>query len=122
MAGTDRLCTYVNKPWLDFRGRPIEAELGNGWADGVHTDDVARCWDTYASAFERRESFEMQYRTKRNDGEYRWISDIGVPRFNQDGSFAGYIGSCLDVTERKLAEEALSSVSRRLIEAHEEER
>jgi PAS domain S-box-containing protein len=121
-AGTDRLCTYVNKPWLDFRGRPIEAELGEGWTDGVHSEDVAQCWDTYANAFERRESFEMEYRLRRNDGEYRWISDLGVPRFNADGSFAGYIGSCLDITERKLAEEALSSVSRRLIEAHEEER
>jgi len=122
MAGTDRSCTYVNKPWLDFTGRPIEAELGNGWTEGIHSDDSTTCWDTYANAFDRREPFEMEYRLRRRDGEYRWISDLGVPRFNADGSFAGYIGSCLDITERKLAEEALSSVSRRLIEAHEEER
>ena len=64
----------------------------------------------------------MEYRLRRNDGEYRWILDIGVPRFNPDGTFAGYIGSCLDITDRKLAEEALASVGRRLIEAHEEER
>jgi PAS domain S-box-containing protein len=122
MAGTDRLCTYVNQPWLEFTGRPLEAELGNGWAEGVHNEDRKRCLETYSRAFDQRQSFEMEYRVRRNDGEYRWILDIGVPRFNPDGTFAGYIGSCLDITDRKLAEEALSSVGRRLIEAHEEER
>jgi signal transduction histidine kinase len=81
-----------------------------------------QCMNTYTKAVDQREFFEMEYRLRRHDGEYRWVLDLGVPRFNADGSFAGYIGSCLDVTERKLAEEALSSVSRRLIEAHEEER
>ena len=122
MAGTDRLCTYVNQPWLEFTGRPLEAELGNGWVEGVHKEDLKRCLETYSQAFDQRQSFEMEYRLRRNDGEYRWILDIGVPRFNPDGSFAGYIGSCLDITDRKLAEEALASVGRRLIEAHEEER
>jgi PAS domain S-box-containing protein len=122
MAGTDRLCTYLNQPWLEFTGRPLEAELGNGWAEGVHKEDLKRCLETYSQAFRRRESFEMEYRVRRNDGEYRWILDIGVPRFNANGNFAGYIGSCLDITDRKLAEEALASMGRRLIEAHEEER
>ncbi len=122
MAGTDKLCTYFNKPWLDFTGRPLEAELGNGWTSGIHPQELQKFMDTYTQAFDRREKFRTEYRLRRLDGQYRWILDIGVPRFNSDGSFAGYIGSCLDVTERKLAEEALSSVGRRLIAAHEEER
>jgi PAS domain S-box-containing protein len=121
-AGTDRKCTYVNKTWLDFTGRPFEAELGDGWVDGVHPDDSKRCFETYAGAFNQRESFEMEYRVLRKDGEYRWILDDGVPRFNPDGTFAGYIGSCIDITDRKLAEEGLATIGRRLIEAHEAER
>jgi PAS domain S-box-containing protein len=121
-AGTDRQCTYVNQPWLEFTGRPLEAELGTGWVEGVHKEDLKGCLKTYSEAFGEHQSFEMQYRVRRNDGEYRWILDIGVPRFNPDGNFAGYIGSCLDITDRKLAEEALASVGHRLIEAHEQER
>ncbi len=122
MSGTDKLCTYFNKPWLDFTGRPLSAELGNGWTDGVHAEDLERCVETYARAFDRREPFRMEYRLRAGDGEYHWLLDIGVPRFNPDESFAGYIGSCIDVTERKLAEEALYSLSSRLIEAQEQER
>lgn len=122
MAGTDKLCTYFNQPWLDFTGRPLEAELGNGWAEGVHAEDLKRCLEMYTESFDRRESFNMQYRLRRHDGEYRWLLDTGVPRFNFHGSFAGYIGSCIDITDRKLAEEALSNVSRRLIDAQEQER
>jgi PAS domain S-box-containing protein len=122
MAGTDRLCTYVNQPWLEFTGQPLEAQLGNGWTEIVHNDDRKRCLETYSQAFDQRQSFAMEYRIRRRDGEYRWVLDTGVPRFNPQGSFAGYIGSCLDITDRKLAEEALASVGRKLIEAHEEER
>jgi PAS domain S-box-containing protein len=122
MSGPDKLCTYFNKPWLDFTGRPLSDELGNGWVAGVHSEDLQKCLETYTQAFDRREEFRMEYRLRRRDGEYRWVLDIGVPRFNPDRSFAGYIGSCMDVTERKLAEEALSNVSSRLIEAQEQER
>jgi PAS domain S-box-containing protein len=122
MSGKDKLCNYFNQPWLDFTGRPIEAELGNGWVERVHPEDVQACMDTYMGAFDRHEPFQMQYRLRRHDGEYRWLLDIAVPRFNSNGSFAGYIGSCIDVTDRKLAEEALASLSGRLIDAQEEER
>jgi PAS domain S-box-containing protein len=121
-AGTDRKCSYVNKTWLDFTGRPLEAELGDGWVEGVHPDDSNRCLQTYTAAFNQRQSFELQYRLRRKDGEYRWVLDDGVPRFNPDGAFAGYIGSCIDITERKLAEESLATIGRKLIEAHEAER
>ncbi|MGA8491758.1 MAG: PAS domain S-box protein [Terriglobales bacterium] len=107
MSGTDKGCTYLNQPWLDFTGRSLEEELKSGWAERVHPDDAKRCLDTYAQFFDRREKYSIEYRLRRHDGEYRWILDIGVPRFNQDGSFAGYIGIGVDVTERKQAEEAL---------------
>jgi PAS domain S-box-containing protein len=122
MSDAQRLCTYFNHSWLAFTGRPMELELGNGWAEGVHAEDLQGCLGTYTRAFDTREKFRMEYRLRRHDGEYRWVLDIGVPRFNPDGSFAGFIGSCVDVTERKLAEEALSGVNSRLIEAQERER
>ena len=122
MSSPDKGCDYFNKPWLDFTGRSFEQEKGNGWAQGVHPDDLQKCWDTYSKSVDQREAFQMEYRLRRSDGEYRWVFDQGVPRLHADGSFAGYIGSRIDVTERKAAEEALSNVSRKLIEAHEEER
>ncbi len=122
MSGTNKLRNYFNRPWLEFTGRSLEAELGNGWADGVHQEDSKRCLDTYSQASDRREPFRMEYRLRAQDGKYRWLVDIGVPRFNPDGSFAGHIGSCIDITDRKCTEEALANMGRRLIEAHEEER
>jgi PAS domain S-box-containing protein len=109
MAGADKLCTFFNKTWLDFTGRSMEQELGNGWAEGVHKDDFARCLEVYMNAFDARRDFAMEYRLRRHDGEYRWIVDHGVPRFESDGTFLGYIGSCLDVTERKQAQDALET-------------
>lgn len=108
MSGLDQLCFYFNQPWLDFTGNTLEQENGNGWCKGVHPDDFQHCIQTYTQAFDQRQSFEMAYRLKRFDGEYRWILDHGVPRYSADGKFLGYIGSCLDITERKRAEEALA--------------
>jgi PAS domain S-box-containing protein len=122
MSGPDKLCTYFNQPWLEFTGLAMEAQLGNGWAKGVHPEELNSCTDVYTAAFDRREQFQREYRLRCHDGEYRWVLDIGVPRFNRDGSFAGYIGSCIDVTERKMAENAIASLSGRLIEAQDEER
>lgn len=122
MSGPDKLHTYFNQRWLEFTGRTMAAELGNGWLHGVHPDDRRGCAEAYDRAFERRRPFGREYRLRRRDGEYRWILDNGVPRRNRDGSLAGYIGSAVDVTERKIAEEALASFGGRLIEAQEQER
>jgi len=105
MSGPDKLCTFFNKGWLDFTGRKLEQELGNGWTEGVHADDFAHCVDIYKNSFDARQSFTMEYRLRRNDGEYRWVLDSGTPRFASDGAFLGYIGSCIDITERKRTEE-----------------
>src|SRR2546423_2652069 len=104
MSGTNKLCNFFNKGWLDFTGRTTEQELGNGWAKGVHTDDLEHCLEIYGSSFDARQPFTMEYRLLRNDGEYRWILDTGTPRFADDGEFLGYIGSCIDLTEREHAE------------------
>jgi len=105
MSGTDKRCTYFNRPWLEFTGRTLAQELGDGWTEGVHPEDLRRCVDTYVRAFDAREPFAMEYRLRRHDGEYRWILDAGVPQFLADRQFAGYVGSCVDITERKRAEE-----------------
>jgi len=114
MSGRDTLCNYFNQPWLDFTGRTIEAELGNGWSDRVHPEDLKACIDTYLRAFDRREEFRIEYRLLRHDGEYRWLLVIGIPRFSPDNAFAGYIGSAVDVTEGKIAAEQLAETSERL--------
>lgn len=103
-AGPDRGCDYFNRVWLDFTGRALDQELGHGWAQGVHPDDYPRCLQTYSDAFERREKFSMEYRLRRHDGQYRWVLSDGSPRCNAQGEFIGYIGHCLDITERKQAE------------------
>ena len=116
MSGTDKLCTYFNKTWLDFTGRPLAEELGNGWAGGVHPDDFEGCLNTYTQSFDRREKFSMQYRLRRQDGEFRWVFDVGVPRFNEDHSFAGYIGIAVDVTDHIRGEQRLHEMNRALKE------
>ncbi|HEY3625816.1 MAG TPA: PAS domain S-box protein, partial [Terracidiphilus sp.] len=114
MSGIDKLCSYFNKPWLDFTGRPLAAELGNGWASGVYPDDLQGCLATYTQSFDQREKFRMEYRLRRHDGEFRWVLDVGVPRFNEDRSFAGYIGIAIDVTDRKEGEQRLHEMHRQL--------
>jgi PAS domain S-box-containing protein len=103
MAGTDMLCTFFNRNWLVFRGRTMEQELGNGWTQGVHPADLPRCLDIYTKAFEARREFQMEYRLMRHDATWRWIVDTGVPRYEPEGVFAGYIGSCVDITDLKSA-------------------
>jgi PAS domain S-box-containing protein len=113
-SGPDTLCDYFNQPWLDFTGRTIGQELGNGWAEGVHADDLQNCLDIYLKAFDAHESFKMEYRLRRADGEYRWVLDHGIPRFASGGTFVGYIGSCVDITERKEAENELTRLKNSL--------
>jgi len=112
LAGTDKLCNWFNKVWLDFTGRTMEQEIGNGWTEGVHPDDLSRCVDYYVRHFDQRQPFSMEYRLRRHDGEYRWILDNGAPRFNEQGEFEGYIGSCFDITERKNTEARILTLNR----------
>jgi len=107
MSDANTLCTYFNQVWLDFTGRTLEQELGHGWKDNVHPDDLPYCLNVYATAFDIRQAFSMEYRLRRHDGVYRWVYDQGVPRYDSQGHFAGYIGSLFDITERKNAEMAM---------------
>jgi PAS domain S-box-containing protein len=122
MSGTDKLCDFFNQEWLNFTGRRIEEALGEGWASRVHPEDLKRCLEIYSASFSARMDFEMEYRLQRFDGEYRWIIGYGVPRFESDGTFCGFIGTCVDITERKTSEESLHTLTGRLITAQEEER
>ncbi len=115
VADTTMACTYFNRVWLDFTGRTLEQEIGNGWRQGVHPDDLPMVLD-YGKVFDRRESFRFEYRLRNAAGEYRWMLVTGVPRFEADGTFAGYIGSCVDITDRKQHEEELRKVNESLEE------
>jgi PAS domain S-box-containing protein len=122
MSGTDKLCTWFNKPWLAFVGRPMRQEIGYGWSENAHPEDRDGCLHTYSAAFDARQPFTMEYRLQRHDGDYRWVLDTGIPVHSVSGEFTGYIGSCIDITERKLAEEALrqrEAESRRLLDYHQ---
>lgn len=101
ISGSDALCNYFNRAWLEFRGRSLEQEIGNGWAEGLHPDDRDLCIETYLKSFSARQPFRMEYRLQRYDGEYRWVEDTGAPRYEEDGNFAGFIGSAIDVSARK---------------------
>jgi PAS domain S-box-containing protein len=115
------LCEFFNQGWLDFTGRSLDQELGVGWAEGVHAEDLQRCMHTYFDALVARRPFAMEYRLRRHDGEYRWIYDQGAPRYEPDSTFAGYIGSCVDVTDQRQARDALKRLAGEL-EARVEER
>ncbi len=122
MADVSKGCSYVNQTWLDLTGQSLAAVLANGWTDPIHPEDVVPCWDTYRRAFDRREVFQILFRLRRHDGEYRWIVSTGAPRYHGDGSFAGYLGSAVDVTERRQAAAALATINQQLVDAQEEER
>jgi len=107
MSGADKLCTFFNKGWLDFTGRRLEQELGKGWTEGIHPNDFDNCVETYVNAFDARQEFTMEYRLRRFDGEYGWVLNHGVPRFESDSTFLGYIGTVFDITERKRTESEL---------------
>ena len=104
VAGPDRRCVYFNRPWLDFTGRPLEAQLGLGWTGGIHEDDRERCLRAYSDGFAAGRPFEIEYRLRRGDGEYRWLLDKGVPLL-AEGRLSGFVGSCLDITDRMHAEQ-----------------
>ena len=116
MSGEDKLCNFFNKGWLDFTGRTLAQELGNGWAEGVHREDLDHCLEVHVNSFDTRQEFTVEYRLRRLDGEYRWLVDTGVPRFAPDGKFLGYIGCATDITERKRTE--LEVVQQRAELAH----
>jgi PAS domain S-box-containing protein len=107
MTDPEKLCTYCNRGWLEFTGRTLEQELGNGWAEGIYPEDFSHTLNAYVSSFEKRAPFEMEYRLRRHDGVYRWVMDRGGPRHGPNGQFLGYIGSVIDITERKQTQEAL---------------
>ncbi len=111
MSGKDRLCTWFNQVWLDFTGRSMDQEMGNGWAEAVHPEDFDRCMDIYVTHFDQRKEFRTEYRLRRHDGEYRWLDAHGVPLINEQGYFTGYIGSCTDITAQKKHEEQISELA-----------
>jgi len=114
MSGLDKGCTWFNDVWLNFTGKSLQEQLGDGWVKCVHPDDVEKCLSTYFDAFEKKETFEMEYRLRRYDGEYRWIIDNGSPIFDINNNFIGYLGSCIDITERKKAEEEIKILNAEL--------
>jgi PAS domain S-box-containing protein len=116
ISSIDKLCNYFNEPWLNFTGRTLEQEMGNGWAEGVHSDDFDECLRIYTTAFDKQEKFDMDYRLKHVSGEYRWIKDLGTPNYNSAGEFIGYIGHCFDITERKLADAEIQRKNAELAE------
>jgi PAS domain S-box-containing protein len=114
ISDTSKACIWFNRSWLEFAGRAMDQELGSGWLQGVHPADLERYLATYSASFDGRQAFSMDYRLRRRDGEYRWMVAQGVPLFEgPGGAFSGYIGSCIDITDRKRAEDSLREADRR---------
>lgn len=107
-ARPDMSCEYLSREWLRFTGLASSQALGDGWPRGVHPEDLARWLDTCVRAFDTREAFCMEYRLRRHDGDYRWVLDRAVPRYAPDGVFAGYVGTCVDIDDRKRCEHELA--------------
>ena len=122
LSGLDGQRTYFNKRWLDFTGRPLQSQLQGGWMDAVHPDDVTRCLDSCSKSLDSRQEFRIEYRLRRNDGEYRWMRETCFPCREPDGSWTGFSGVCFDITESKAAIGALSRTTGRLVEAMDQER
>jgi PAS domain S-box-containing protein len=120
MSAVDSNCYFFNKPWLDFTGRTLEQEVGAGWCEGIYFEDFQHCLDTYLDHFNARKPFRMRYRLKRHDGQYRWLLDTGVPRYSPDGTFMGFVGSCIDIQEMVEASEALANLNATLEQRVEE--
>jgi PAS domain S-box-containing protein len=100
-SGTDAMRNFVNRAWLEFRGRTGEQEIGSGWTEGLHPDDRDLCIETYIKSFTTRQPFHLQYRLQRADGSFSWVEDNGTPRHQPDGTFRGYLGTVTDITDRK---------------------
>ncbi len=105
MSDTDQLGDYFNKVWLEFTGRTLAQEMGTGWMESLHPDDLPECRDIYRIAFDARREYRIECRLRRSDGDYRWVLGTGVPRYWPDRTFAGYIGSYIDISDRKQAEQ-----------------
>lgn len=114
VSRSDASCVFFNKAWLEFTGKSVDNEWGVGWTEGIHFEDFQYCMDTYVEHFNKRSSFEMEYRLRRFDGEYRWILDKGIPYYDNEGCFLGFIGSCIDITENKKAAALLLQVNEQL--------
>jgi len=112
VSAADKGCTWFNRPWLEFTGRDLDQEMGKGWMEGVYPDDLPRYQRLYEEHFDRRQPFTAEYRLRRRDGEHRWLIASGTPRFDEGGTFTGYIGSCIDITDRKWAEDAIRAAQR----------
>lgn len=117
-ADVQSRCTYFNRTWLEFTGRPLARELGEGWTEGVHPEDLTRCLEAFWGSFSGRRPFQSEFRLRRHDGKFRWLLNNGVPRHLPDGDFAGYIGSCVDITERKESLQALQATAKTAAELH----